>query len=163
MSVTGWLLRNSELPTRAGGRFAAALLSFVETAVFFGIVTPAFVVALPVVVGFVVFLLRLVVAGIRWGLDLLPGLELPASFPALPALVGPSELSAGMWIVVALGYLLLLALYWAPPKDETLNRAQVAGLVLFLVAALAALALWQWDVVAEAGQTFAEILKGGPT
>ena len=136
MSVTKLMLEKTDLATTAGGRFAAALLSFVEVVLFFAVLSPLF------------------------GLALAALYFLVTDMPDGGLAAWPGALSMGAWIVLSLAYLLLITLYWVPPKDDGANRVQVGGLVVFLVAALLVGAIWQWALLAGLLQTFGALLRG---
>ena len=126
----------------------SAVLSFLEIILFFLVITGLYFGLLSTIYAFV--------GGAR---D-----RLTFSMVFMP--LGPSNLGAWagilpawMWIVEGLGYLFLVTIYWAPGEDSV-NASELRGFVIFVIVALAVLAVWlqMHGYLSQLAGTFWEIM-----
>jgi hypothetical protein len=126
----------------------SAVLSFLEIALFFLVIT-----------GLYFGLLSTIYALVRGA-----GGQLTFSMVLMP--LGPSSLGAWtgilpawMWIVEGLGYLFLVTVYWAPGEDSV-NTSELRGFVIFVIVALVVLAVWlaMHGYLSQLAETFWEIM-----
>lgn len=107
-----------------------AILSFVEIAFFFLVMTGLYFGVLSAIYA---------VAAKAAGKVTFWMVVMPLAPGNLGAWLG--MLPAWMWILEGLGYLLLVTIYWAP-GDQRVDESEMRGFVIFVVAALAAVAVW---------------------
>jgi hypothetical protein len=123
-------------------------LSFLEVLVFFLVLTQVYFLLLAVPYAL----------AIRAGGQLNAGMVL---LPLIPTSLGQwgAILPVWMWAVELAGYVLLVTIYWAP-GDSGLDRAELGGLVIFLVAAVVGGLVYEYRAVGEAVDMFWRILSG---
>ncbi len=127
------------------------VLSFLEVGVFFLVITPLYFSVLATSYA----LLSGPVGRLDWSMVVLP---------LSPVGLGQwgGILPVWMWAVELAGYLLLVTIYWAP-GDSSLDRAELGGLVIFLVVAVVGGLAWldyRYRAVREAAETFWRIVTG---
>lgn len=129
----------------------SVVASFLEVALFFLVVTPLY------------FSLLATIYALSSG----QGGQLDWAVTVLP--LAPSSLGrwAGilpvwMWAVELVGYLLLVTIYWAP-GEKGLDRAELGGLMIFLIVAVVGSLAWldyRHKAVYQAVETFWRIVSG---
>jgi hypothetical protein len=108
----------------------SAVLSFLEIALFFLVITGLYFGVLSAIYA---------VAAKTAGRLTFSMVAMPFRPGNLGAWLG--ILPAWMWILEGLGYLLVITIYWAP-GDQGLDETELRGFVVFLVTALVAVAVW---------------------
>jgi hypothetical protein len=127
------------------------VLSFLEVAMFFVVFTQVY------------FLLL----AVPYALAVKAGGQLAAwmlFLPLLPSSLGQwgGILPVWMWAVELAGYVLLVMIYWSP-GEAPVDRAELGGLVIFLIVAVVgglAYADYRYRAVEDAAQIFWRILSG---
>jgi hypothetical protein len=125
--------------------------SFLEVGLFFLVITPLYFSAVAAIYA----LVARQGGQLDWSMTLLP--LAPASLGRWGGI-----LPVWMWAMELLGYLLLVTIYWAP-GEQGLNRAELGGLVIFLIVTAVGSLAWvnyRYGAVGNAVTTFWRIVTG---